>query len=179
MNDQAKVDPAPRRGAAAALLAGVLLASCTLGPGARQEPASYDFGGPPAAAVTVKLTRPLLVFDVVVPAWLDTAEIHYRLAYSDATRPRAYANSRWVMPLSPLLSQRLRQQFAATSSAGVLAPADGLRTPHSLRVEIEDFTQVFDAPARSRVVLRARHAARQPHAGGAAQLQPGAAGGYG
>lgn len=160
MNAQAKAGPVTRRGAAAVLLAAALLASCSLGQGARQEPASYDFGAlpttAPAAAAAVKLTRPLLVFDVAAPAWLDTAEVHYRLAYVDATRPRAYANSRWVMPLSPLLSQRLRQQLAAASSAGVLVPADGLRAPHSLRVEIEEFTQVFDAPARSRAVLRAR-----------------------
>jgi len=160
MNINAKAGWVPGRGAAATLLlAATLLSSCSLGPGARQEPASYDFGNLPASAATatgIKLTRPLLVFDVAAPAWLDTAEVHYRLAYVDATRPRAYANSRWVMPLSPLISQRLRQQLAAASSAGVLTPADGLRAPHSLRVEIEEFTQVFDAPARSRAVLRAR-----------------------
>lgn len=156
MNVQAKAGRVPGCGLAAVMLSAALLASCTLGPGARQEPASYDFGALPTTAATVKLTRPLLVFDVVAPAWLDTAEVHYRLAYVDATRPRAYANSRWVMPLSPLISQRLRQQLAAASSAGVLTPADGLRAPHSLRVEIEEFTQVFDAPARSRAVLRAR-----------------------
>jgi cholesterol transport system auxiliary component len=160
MNINAKAGRVPARGAAAALLlAATLLSSCSLAPGARQEPASYDFGNLPApagAATAIKLTRPLLVFDVAAPAWLDTAEVHYRLAYVDATRPRAYANSRWVMPLSQLLSQRLRQQLAASSSAGVLMPADGLRAPHSLRVEIEEFTQVFDAPARSRAVLRAR-----------------------
>jgi len=142
--------------AAGLLLAASLLASCSIGPGARDELVQYDFGNPPAAPASKGLTRPLLVFDAVAPAWLDTAAIHYRLAYQDAARPHAYSNSRWVMSPATLFTNRMRQQFAGASSGGVLLPSDGVRAPQSLRLEIEEFAQVFDAPGRSRAVLRAR-----------------------
>ena len=38
----------------------------------------------------------------------------------------------------------------------MLVPADGLRAAFSLRIELEEFAQVFDAPGSSRAVLRAR-----------------------
>lgn len=148
------------------LLAACVLASCSFGPGARDEIASYDFGPPPAAPAAAAtpavapnaLKQPLLVNDTVVPPWMDTPAIYYRLAYQDASRPRAYSASRWMMPPSTLFTNRLRQRLvgAGASSAGVLVPVDGLRAGHALRVEIEEFTQVFDAPGRSRAVLRAR-----------------------
>ena len=143
-----------------ALWMGVLVATlglggCSLAP-VQSEVASYDFGNSPAASAPARLSPSLLIFDVAAPAWMDTAAIHYRLAYQDATRPRPYAGSRWVMPPAALVTQRLRQRFAAASSGGVLVPADGLRAAFSLRIEIEEFAQVFDAPGSSRAVLRAR-----------------------
>jgi cholesterol transport system auxiliary component len=36
----------------------------------------------------------------------------------------------------------------------VLAPSDGVRTTTILRVELQEFSQVFDAPERSRAVVR-------------------------
>lgn len=139
----------------AALLSAVVLGACSLGP-ARDEWASYDFGAPPPAQAAVRLPQPLLIYDVVIPNWLDTPGVFYRLGYQDASRPRSYGSSRWVMPAGNLLTQRMRQHFSSTSSGGVLVPADGLRAGHALRVEIEEFTQTFDAPDRSRAVIRAR-----------------------
>lgn len=141
--------------AAGALLLALSLGACSLAP-AQNETASYDFGSAPSTPAAVRLAPSLLVFDVAAPAWMDTAAIHYRLGYQDATRPRPYANSRWVMPPAALVTQRLRQRFASASSGGVLVPADGLRAAYSLRIDIEEFAQVFDAPGSSRAVLRAR-----------------------
>ena len=133
----------------------IFLGGCSLAP-TQIEVASYDFGNAPAAPASARLSPSLLIFDVATPAWMDTAAIHYRLAYQDATRPRPYAGSRWVMPPAALVTQRLRQRFASASSGGILVPADGVRAAYSLRVEIEEFAQVFDAPGSSRAVLRAR-----------------------
>jgi cholesterol transport system auxiliary component len=138
-----------------AAMSALMLAACTLGP-ARDEWASYDFGAPPPAQAAVRLAKPLLVYDVVAPNWMDAPGVFYRLGYQDASRPRSYASSRWMMPAAHLLTNRLRQHFAAASRSGVLVPADGLRADHALRVEIEEFTQTFDAPDRSRAVIRAR-----------------------
>ena len=137
-----------------ALLSVALLAACSAGGGTRGEVAHFDFGPPPAAAPAARLAKPLLVLDVAVPAALDTADLRYRLAYQDGARPHAYAGTRWAMPVSQLVTQRLRERLAAAGS--VLSPSDGVRASHSLRVELEEFAQVFDAPERSRAVLRAR-----------------------
>ena len=82
--------------------------------------------------------------------------IYYRLAYRDPTRPQAYALSHWVMSPAALLGQRLRASIARASTAGVFVPADGVRAAYTLRLELEEFSQVFDAADRSRAVLRLR-----------------------
>jgi cholesterol transport system auxiliary component len=87
---------------------------------------------------------------------MDNSGIHYRLAYQDAARPQPYAQSRWVMPPAALLGQRLRAAFARASKAAVFTPADGVRVDHTLRLELEEFSQVFDTADKSRAVLRLR-----------------------
>jgi cholesterol transport system auxiliary component len=87
---------------------------------------------------------------------MDNSGIYYRLAYQDETRPQVYAQSRWVMPPAALLGQRLRASIARASKAGVFAPADGARADYTLRLELEEFSQVFDAADKSRAVVRLR-----------------------
>jgi cholesterol transport system auxiliary component len=138
------------------VLCALLASACSLpltGPG---EVAAYDFGAAAGAREGgPRLRQPLLVYDVGGPAWMDSASIHYRLAYRDASRPQAYAGSRWVMPPAALLTNRLRQRLAG-AGGGVILPTDGLRAPVALRVELDEFTQVFDAENRSRAVVRLR-----------------------
>jgi cholesterol transport system auxiliary component len=143
----------------------LVLGACALGPSAELDPVSYDFGpgpkstnasGADAKPAEVKFRQPLLVPEVAAPAWMDTPAIFYRLTYRDPARPQAYSASRWVMPPAILLTNRLRQRVAQVSTAGVLTPSDGVRAPYTLRLEIEDFSQVFDSETRSRGVLRLR-----------------------
>jgi cholesterol transport system auxiliary component len=133
----------------------VALPSCTLGPAPVPEPVSYDFGAMPVASGPVKFRQSLLVQDIAAPNWMDSPAIFYRLAFRDAARPQAYSGSRWVMPPAILVTNRLRQKMAA-ASGGVVVPADGIRTSNVLRLEVEDFVQVFDAPGQSRAVVRLR-----------------------
>ena len=142
---------------AAMLLCLTLLAGCALGPQTREGMAKYDFGLPRSdKEANPRLQQDLVVAAVSAPAWMDNSGIYYRLAYQDATRPRAYALSHWVMSPAALLGQRLRANIARANKGGVFTPADGVRAGYTLRLELEEFSQVFDATDRSRAVLRLR-----------------------
>lgn len=141
---------------AALLLSLAVLAACAIGQ-ARDGIASYDFGLPRAdKEANPRLQHDLVVAAVTAPAWMDNAGIYYRLAYQDASRPQAYARSRWVMPPAALLGQSLRASIARANKAAVFTPADGVRADYTLRLELEEFSQVFDAADRSRAVVRLR-----------------------
>ena len=60
------------------------------------------------------------------------------------------------MAPAALLTQRLRGRLAAASDGGVIGIADGARADYTLRVELDDFSQVFDAVDASRAVVIAR-----------------------
>ena len=137
------------------LLAAFALSACAGNPAA--PPAEYDFGfGGATLEEPPRLKREIAVADTTGPAWLDSPALVYRLAYRDAAQPRAYVESRWVAPPAALFTAQLRQRLVATTRAGVLAPSDGVRTAATLRVELLEFSQVFDAPDRSRAVVRVR-----------------------
>lgn len=138
-----------------AMALGLAFAGCSFAPAPTPAAANYDFG--PAPAGRQKGARQaLLVQDISAPAWLDSPLIYYRLAYQDAARPQPYADSRWVMSPAALLTQRLRGQLAASGSGGVVLPGDAARANYALRVELDEFAQVFDSPGKSRAVVRLR-----------------------
>jgi cholesterol transport system auxiliary component len=134
--------------------AGLLAAACSLAPAQRAPITTWDFGPAPAPS-SARLAGTLLVLPVEAPAWLDSPAMVYRLAYADQAEPRIYANSRWVASPSVLLTERLRATLAAAGAA-VATPGDGIRNGRTLRVEVEQFDQIFDAPAASQGVLRLR-----------------------
>lgn len=136
----------------------IVLASsgCALGPEKRDPPAGFDLGPPPAfTAAAPSINATLLIPTVSASPWLDTPNILYRLAYRDAGRPEAYAQHRWVMSPALLLSERLRGRFAA-ATRGVVNTQDGARADYSLRIELEDFSQSFDAAQSSHANVRLR-----------------------
>lgn len=133
-----------------------LLAACALGPATKDTPATYDLGAPRSYPGEQKIRASLLVPGIVAPAWLDTAAIVYRLNYHDAARQWGYANSRWAAAPGSLLAQRLRARLAAASEGGVVVSADGARADYALRIELDDFSQVFDSVNASRTVVVAR-----------------------
>ena len=135
---------------AAMLLA---LAACGIAPPVR-DIAAYDFGPAAPAESERGIAFNVTVADIAAPSWMDTTSIYYRLAYADASRPLPYANSRWVMALAALLTQRLRAGLRRASKADISAPSDGVRTEYLLRMDLEEFSQVFDTPEKSRGVLR-------------------------
>ena len=134
-----------------------LLSGCALPlPDKPVRPAAYDLGTPaatpaPAAAAS---GAPLAFDRVEAPAAIDTSALIYRLLYADgAQQPRPYAQARWSMSPPQLLGQRLREALAATRP--VLEPGTGLAALE-LRADLEEFDQVFSAPATSEGVVRLR-----------------------
>lgn len=134
----------------------IALAACTFQRPTSDVPTSYDFGPPPAhARSNPAIPGTLLVTPVRAPAWLDDTGIVYRLLYEDASRPQVYAMSRWAALPAALVTERLHSRFAAAAQ-GVVAPGYSARSDYTLRVELDDFSQHFTAPAESRVLLRGR-----------------------
>jgi cholesterol transport system auxiliary component len=95
----------------------------------------------------------LLLADIEAPAAVDGTAVLYRLAYADVQQVRPYAQARWSMSPAQLVRQRLRDPLS--QQRVVLSPAEG-PAGWILRLELEEFTQVFDAPDRSVGLVRLR-----------------------
>ena len=118
---------------------------------------------------------PLAIEDISTPGGaLDNMAVLYRLGYADVQQLRPYALARWSMPPAQLLRQRLKERIGqsrpvfnagegvaiersgrpVTASAGSTTAVAG--NPLLLRVELEEFSQLFDTPASSTGVVRLR-----------------------
>ncbi|HEX5463881.1 MAG TPA: ABC-type transport auxiliary lipoprotein family protein [Burkholderiales bacterium] len=145
------------RGAIRTLLGAALLlagAGCALQT-TRDQPATYDFGPPPAQHATARVPAAVLIVPVSAPSWLDSNAIVYRLNYDDPARRRVYAESRWAATPAALFTQRLRNRFALSARA-VLTPGDQADAAYALQVDLDDFSQSFGAPGTSQVNLQLR-----------------------
>jgi cholesterol transport system auxiliary component len=137
-----------------AAAAPVLLTACATPPGGV---ARFDLGLPPTGtALEPHLANARTLAEVSAPARLDSPAIVYRLAYDDANQVRAYAQSQWVAAPARLLSQRLRERLSLALSAGIVRTDETPASDYLLRVELEEFSQVFDTPTTSHAVLQAR-----------------------
>lgn len=139
----------------AALLGAALLLGCASLPDKPARPVVYDFGPGPlnlALAAPGKLAA-LSLDEVLAPTALDSSAMLYRLAYANATELRPYALARWSMPPAQLLRQRLQGALEAQRPVLVgTGRAGGL----SLRVELEEFVHLFEAPEKSSGLVRLR-----------------------
>jgi cholesterol transport system auxiliary component len=163
-------------------VAAALLAGCASVVDKPVRPTLYDFGSVPIAAVapsTVATTgasatsahasapgartalAPLVIADIEGAGALDGSAVLYRLGYADANQLRAYALARWSAPPPQLVRQRLREQLGRErpvlnlgESASLVRESGVL--PHVLRLELEEFVHVFEAPERSHGALRLR-----------------------
>ncbi len=144
---------------AVVLVAG--LASCADKP---VRPTLYDFGPGATAAQPAEqqATRASLVLgDVDASGALDGSAVLYRLGYSDPNQLRPYAHARWSAPPPQLIRQRLRQQLARDrvvldlGERAALARNAGA-APRVLRLDLEEFSQLFESEAQSWGLLRLR-----------------------
>jgi cholesterol transport system auxiliary component len=141
--------------------AGVLVACALPAPPVRAE--VYDFG--PGAVATLATNRmaplpPLALAEVEAAAALDSTAVLYRLSYADAQALRPYAQARWSMPPAQLVRQRLREHLGtrrAVLNSGEGAVIDGVRvSPWQLRIDLEEFSQLFESATASTGLVRLR-----------------------
>jgi cholesterol transport system auxiliary component len=141
---------ARRPGIAWVLGAAVLLAGCSV----LDKPTRatvFDFGASavPVAQGQANAARvPVALADVEAPSALDSTAVLYRLGFADGQQLQPYAQARWSMPPAQLLRQRLRQALSQQST--VMREGEvALLRPLVLRLEIDEFSQRFDAPDKS------------------------------
>jgi cholesterol transport system auxiliary component len=131
----------------------VTLAACGLTVGPKGPQQVYDFGPPPVSSAQHQSSEGVVVPIAEGPSWLDSNALTYRLGYVAANQPLSYANSRWAMSPAELLTRQVRNALAVRRS--VVANSDGA-SQTIVRIELEEFAQVFDAPERSRGVVQFR-----------------------
>ena len=124
----------------------LLLGGCAVGTRNSPPLTVYDFGLP-AARLSAAESWPRLALDVKSPVWFDSLNVDYRLAYDNPLKQREYADSRWAGTPGVLLAQRLRQQLGTVNESGSSACL--------LRVELQEFSQVFVSPHQSHALVQA------------------------
>lgn len=146
------------------------LTGCAL-PDKAARPMSYDFG--PGPLTTPPSDRrapwpPLVLAEVQAGPALGSTAMLYRLLYADAQQLQPYALARWSMPPAELLRQRLADTLGQRRA--LLGPGDGVASTSAgmttLRLTLEEFSQLFDSPQQSRGLLRLRATLSQTGPGG-------------
>jgi cholesterol transport system auxiliary component len=99
------------------------------------------------ACSTPQAPLPKAVYD---SSALESTQVLYRLAYADAQQLRPYAQARWSMPPAQLLRLRLRD--ALSTRGTVLGSSD--TAAWVLKVELDEFSQLFDSATTSSAVVR-------------------------
>lgn len=127
------------------LAAALLLAGCVTGGKSISSVAHYDLGMVQAAANN-RVVASLRSIDVHAVSWLDSTAMQYRLLYAANQRRQNYAESRWVAPPAELVGHALRKRMLSGEAGGACR----------LRVDLDEFAQLFDSASASRVVLEAR-----------------------
>ena len=133
------------------------------------RPTMYDFG--PGGLTTQRTTTPpvsassatlptLAIADIFTAGGaLENQAVLYRLAYTDAQVLRPYSQARWSMPPAQLVNKRMREMLGERRV--VLTAREGValnRTQNAnlpmLRLELEEFSQLFSAPDASVGLIR-------------------------
>jgi len=121
-------------------------------------PASAAFASS-AAAPGADLPPLALAEIATAGGTLDNQAVLYRLGYVDAQQLRPYAQARWSMPPAQLVRQRLRERLS--QGRAVLTAREGVALNRSqnahlrmLRLELEEFSQLFSTPGASAGLVR-------------------------
>lgn len=146
------------------LMLASLLAGCSALPEAPARATVYDFGpGALQAAAAPGAPLPTLVLAEVASSGVadSSSALLYRLAYANVQQLRPYGQARWSQPPAALLQQLLRERLGRErivlppSQAAMQQPVQG-RLPSVLRVQLEEFSQVFSSADASAGVVRLR-----------------------
>ena len=146
------------------------LAACSALPQPPAQQALYDFGSRTSqeqtqaapALTTTKVQAPLVLAAIKTSGLPDGGTpIFYRLAYANPLQLKPYSQARWARPAAQLIQQSLLSRLS--EGRAVLDGRDGAVqalstgvTPAMLRLDVEEFSQVFSDTATSQGVLRLR-----------------------
>lgn len=113
----------------------------------------HDFGVPDDARYDPAIG--LRLVEVRAPSWLGSSGMQYRFARQADQRRLTYTENRWVAAPAELIETSMRRAFelALPDGGGCL-----------LRIELDEFSQVFDSPDSSRGVVEARALLISPRA---------------
>ena len=160
----------PRLWLAAWLLAA--LAGCGALPDKPVASVRYDLGPLPGVAeAAAPAGMPLVLGEIEAGGSFERTALLYRLAYDHPQQLQPYSQARWSAPPAELLRQRIAEHLARErpvlepSLAAGLAPRAGALPPE-LRLELQEFSQVFDSPQASRGVVRLRASVLERAPGG-------------
>ncbi|MBS0293194.1 MAG: membrane integrity-associated transporter subunit PqiC [Proteobacteria bacterium] len=139
------------------------LAGCSALPAPPVRAELYDFGPGPVGAAGPAAPLPPIALAAVESVGLPdgSSALLYRLAYANAQQLRPYTLARWSQPPADLLAQALRerlgQQRVVLSGNEALALRQGQGPlPSVLRVQLEEFSQVFSSAEASAGWVRVR-----------------------
>ena len=159
-----------------ALLATLIVSGCAALPDKPLRAVSYDFGPGVVAASAVQTSNastalpPIALAEIDSSAALNSGAVLYRLMYFNAQELRPYAQARWSMPPAQLLRQRVSAQLgknrAVLSPGDAIAGSAGSTGPWAVRLELEEFSHLFESTTVSTGLLRLRATAVQPTAQG-------------
>jgi cholesterol transport system auxiliary component len=151
-----------------ALIASLILTACSALPDKPVRSVTYDFGPGAVAASAVQTSNasqalpPIALAEIDSSAALNGGAVLYRLMYFNTQELRPYAQARWSIPPAQLLRQRLSARLGQTRA--VLNPGDGIAgntSPWVVRLELEEFSHLFESTTVSTGLLRLRATAVQ------------------
>jgi cholesterol transport system auxiliary component len=146
------------------------LTGCAL-PQKALRPAIYDFGPGLLAAASSRPTvsrPPLAVADIEASPAQDDTAVLYRLLYTNDQQLRPYGLARWSMTPAQLIRHRLREHLGQNRvllNAGETSVPDAT-PPLTLRIELEEFSQLFATVDNSTGLLRLRATLTRASPGG-------------
>ena len=124
------------------------LGACGSVPRAAPGYSVHDFG-PLGTAPARPPALPIRNTEVVSAPWLASTSMHYRLMYAQPTRRQVFVESRWAAQPGQLFELAVKRTLKANDSTPT---ASGCR----LRVELDEFAQVFASERESSGILEAR-----------------------
>lgn len=128
------------------LLTSIMLLGACNGIGIPPKPvAIYDLGLVAAQPLPAEAVPSQIQF--LAPTWLEVRAMQYRLEWDQPLRRRAFADSRWAAKPPELLARTLDRAIRSNGTS---------TSECRLRIELDEFIQVFGSEDASRVDIVAR-----------------------
>ncbi|MBA2484048.1 MAG: membrane integrity-associated transporter subunit PqiC [Nitrosomonas sp.] len=137
----------------------LLLSGCAFAPPVDAPLTVYNFGlQHPSNTKNIPTQSPtkspiLLIADATAPTWLDSQAIQYQLVYHNPMQLYTYANSRWAATPAAMMTLQVRNRILTETGIIVIKPGDGAQADYTLQIELNEFSQVFDAIDKSHATI--------------------------